>query len=104
MKRVDEMNPCSGRVDNPVYGFITAVLSGRRLTRFGDGSSTWRDYAHVDDVVAGLRAAMHRDEMARGGGGSTGGGGGGGVGDDVDEAGVDKGGGDDGDGGDGGDG
>jgi len=38
------------------------VLAGAPLTRFGDGGSTWRDYAHVDDVVAGLIAALHRGE------------------------------------------
>jgi len=49
-----------GRPDMAVYRIVTAVLAGSPLTRFGDGRSTWRDYAHVDDVVAGLIAALHR--------------------------------------------
>ena len=56
-----------GRPDMAVFRFITAMLSGADVFRFGDGMSTWRDYAHVDDVVAGLVAAMHRgDEMNEG--------------------------------------
>lgn len=55
-----------GRPDMAVYRFIVAVLAGKGLTRFGDGMSTWRDYCHVDDVVAGLIAALHREEGGNG--------------------------------------
>ena len=45
------------------FRFFTALLFGDgTLTRFGDGTSTWRDYAHVDDVVDALIRAMHRGD------------------------------------------
>ena len=53
-----------GRPDMAVYRFITALQSGDRIFRFGDGNSTWRDYLHVDDVVSGLISAAVRGETA----------------------------------------
>ena len=58
-----------GRPDMAVYRFITALQSGDRIFRFGDGNSTWRDYLHVDDVVSGLISAAVRGETAETAGG-----------------------------------
>ena len=47
-----------GRPDMAVWRFIQQLTSGARLTRFGDGQSTWRDYVYVDDVVDALTRAL----------------------------------------------
>jgi UDP-glucuronate 4-epimerase len=39
--------------------FMRAVLSGKPITVFGDGSMR-RDFTHVDDIVRGVLAAMDR--------------------------------------------
>lgn len=49
-----------GRPDMAVFRFIHSCQNGTTLFRFGDGKSTWRDYAHVADVADGLLRAMHR--------------------------------------------
>ena len=46
-----------GRPDMAPFRFIRDVLAGAPLTVQGDGSA-WRDYVHVDDVVAALLAAL----------------------------------------------
>ena len=51
-----------GRPDMAVFRFVRASLLGETLFRFGDGESSWRDYAHVTDVARGLFEAMHREE------------------------------------------
>ena len=51
-----------GRPDMAVFRFVRASLRGETLFRFGDGESSWRDYAHVEDVALGLFEAMHRDD------------------------------------------
>jgi UDP-glucuronate 4-epimerase len=38
-------------------------LAGRSLPVFGDGTAS-RDYTYVDDIVAGIRAAIHYDGAA----------------------------------------
>ncbi|HUP04563.1 MAG TPA: NAD-dependent epimerase/dehydratase family protein [Bryobacteraceae bacterium] len=45
------------RPDLAIRKFAEAILAGRPLPMFGDGSSS-RDYTYVDDIVAGFRAAM----------------------------------------------
>jgi UDP-glucuronate 4-epimerase len=52
--------PC-GRPDMAVWRFIKQLTSGARLTRFGNGQSTWRDYVYVDDVVDALTRALMVD-------------------------------------------
>lgn len=47
-----------GRPDMAVWKFIRQLTSGAKLTRFGDGTDTWRDYVHVDDVVDALIRAL----------------------------------------------
>ena len=41
-----------------VFRFVRASLRGETLFRFGDGESSWRDYAHVPRWP-GLFEAMH---------------------------------------------
>ena len=50
-----------GRPDMAVWRFIKALEEGKRLTRFGDGKSTWRDYVFIDDVVDALTRALMND-------------------------------------------
>jgi len=45
------------RTDLAIPTFATALVKGRPLTIYGDGSST-RDYTYVDDVVDGFCAAI----------------------------------------------
>jgi len=47
------------RPDLAIHRFVRAIAEGRPITLFGDGSSR-RDYTHVDDIVAGVRAALDR--------------------------------------------
>jgi UDP-glucuronate 4-epimerase len=48
------------RPDLAIHKFARLMLDGRPIPVFGDGS-TRRDYTFVDDVVAGIRAAMAYD-------------------------------------------
>lgn len=50
-----------GRPDMAVWRFIKQLSDGNKLTRFGDGNSTWRDYVYVDDVVDALIRALTCD-------------------------------------------
>jgi UDP-glucuronate 4-epimerase len=45
------------RPDLAIHKFARAIAEGRPIELFGDGS-TRRDYTYVDDVVAGIRAAI----------------------------------------------
>jgi UDP-glucuronate 4-epimerase len=45
------------RPDLAIHKFATAMLEGRPVTLFGDGT-TARDYTYVDDIVDGIVAAM----------------------------------------------
>ena len=46
-----------GRPDMVIFKFTKAILEGKELTRFGDGSSK-RDYTYIADVVSGILAAL----------------------------------------------
>ncbi|MEA3345772.1 MAG: GDP-mannose 4,6-dehydratase [Chloroflexota bacterium] len=46
-----------GRPDMAMYIFTSAIFEGRDLPMFGDGTSE-RDYTFVDDIVAGVLAAL----------------------------------------------
>jgi UDP-glucuronate 4-epimerase len=48
------------RPDLAIHAFARRLLKGDTIPMFGDGS-TRRDYTYVDDVVAGVRAAMAYD-------------------------------------------
>jgi UDP-glucuronate 4-epimerase len=48
------------RPDLAIHKFARLMLAGRPLPVFGDGS-TCRDYTYVDEIVAGIRAAMAYD-------------------------------------------
>jgi UDP-glucuronate 4-epimerase len=45
------------RPDLAICKFARAMRAGQRIPLFGDGS-TRRDYTYIDDIVAGVRAAM----------------------------------------------
>lgn len=47
------------RPDLAIRLFLTRVASGEPITLFGDGTTS-RDYTFVDDIVAGVLAAMDR--------------------------------------------
>jgi len=49
------------RPDLAIRGFAERILRGRPIQLFGDGSSA-RDYTHVDDIIAGVLAAIDRDQ------------------------------------------
>ncbi|MGI5828343.1 MAG: GDP-mannose 4,6-dehydratase [Patescibacteria group bacterium] len=48
-----------GRPDMAPYLFTEAALSGRPITRFGDGA-TKRDYTYIDDIVEGVFKAIEK--------------------------------------------
>jgi UDP-glucuronate 4-epimerase len=45
------------RPDLAIHSFARRLLAGEPLVMFGDGT-TRRDYTYIDDIVAGIRAAM----------------------------------------------
>ena len=52
------------RPEMAIHKFARAIAEGEPITLFGDGSSR-RDYTYVDDVVAGVVAAVDRAEGYR---------------------------------------
>lgn len=48
-----------GRPDMAYYSFTKAILEGRKIDVFGDGSVS-RDFTYVDDIVAGVLSALDR--------------------------------------------
>jgi len=51
----------SQRPDLAIHKFTKAILKGKPITMYGDGSTS-RDYTFVDDVVQGVVASMHYDK------------------------------------------
>jgi UDP-glucuronate 4-epimerase len=51
------------RPDLALAVFTAAILAGRRIPLFGDGSIR-RDFTHVSDICAGLQAALTRPNLA----------------------------------------
>lgn len=49
------------RPEMAIHKFARAITDGDSIPFFGDGSSR-RDYTYVDDIVAGVRAAMERQD------------------------------------------
>jgi len=49
-----------GRPDMAPYLFTSAILDGREVKMFGDGTSQ-RDYTFIADTVAGVMAALDKD-------------------------------------------
>lgn len=49
-----------GRPDMAPYIFTRAIAEGSTISRFGDGTSS-RDYTYIDDIVAGVIAALDAD-------------------------------------------
>jgi len=50
----------AGRPDMAPFLFTWKIMHGEPITRFGDGS-TQRDYTYIDDIVAGVLAALDRN-------------------------------------------
>lgn len=48
-----------GRPDMAYYRFTQAILAGEKIDVFGDGSVE-RDFTYIDDIVAGVLAALDR--------------------------------------------
>jgi UDP-glucuronate 4-epimerase len=48
------------RPDLAIHKFARLMTGGRAVPVFGDGS-TRRDYTYIDDIVAGIRSAIHYD-------------------------------------------
>jgi UDP-glucuronate 4-epimerase len=46
------------RPDLAIHSFSRAILEGRPIQQFGDGS-TRRDYTYIDDILQGVSAALH---------------------------------------------
>ncbi len=49
------------RPDMAIHAFTAAILAGREIPMFGDGS-TERDYTHISDILQGVLRALDRDE------------------------------------------
>jgi UDP-glucuronate 4-epimerase len=49
------------RPDLAIHKFAKLISAGQPIPVFGDGS-TRRDYTYIDDIIAGLRAAMDYDQ------------------------------------------
>ncbi len=45
------------RPDLAIHKFARAMLAGEPITMFGDGTTS-RDYTYIDDIIAGVRAAI----------------------------------------------
>jgi UDP-glucuronate 4-epimerase len=52
-----------GRPDMAYFSFMAAIMEGRGLRIFGDGSMR-RDFTYIDDIVAGVVAALDRPPAA----------------------------------------
>ncbi|HVZ02642.1 MAG TPA: NAD-dependent epimerase/dehydratase family protein [Dongiaceae bacterium] len=48
-----------GRPDMAYYRFVMDIFAGKKIPVFGDGSQR-RDFTYVDDIVAGVLAALDR--------------------------------------------
>jgi len=51
------------RPDLAIHSFTRRILAGEPITMFGDGTEA-RDYTYIDDIVAGVLAAMAWTETA----------------------------------------
>jgi UDP-glucuronate 4-epimerase len=49
------------RPDLAIHKFTKAILQGKPITMYGDGSTS-RDYTYVDDIVNGVIGAIHYDK------------------------------------------
>ena len=46
-----------GRHDMAPYKFLTSIMEGKPITKYGDGT-TYRDYTYIDDIVSGVIESM----------------------------------------------
>jgi len=52
-----------GRPDMAYYRFVADTFAGKKIPVFGDGSQS-RDFTYIDDIVAGILAALDRPPQA----------------------------------------
>lgn len=50
-----------GRPDMAPYLFVDALFNGKKIKKFGDGSSVKRDYTYVGDVVNGIMKCLDKN-------------------------------------------
>lgn len=50
----------SGRPDMAPFLFVDSIYKGKKIKKFGDGSSK-RDYTYIDDIVSGVISAIETD-------------------------------------------
>ena len=53
-----------GRPDMAPYKFIKAIITGKEIEKYGDGTSS-RDYTYIDDIVSGIIGALHNVKQKR---------------------------------------
>ena len=53
----------SQRPDLAIHKFMKAILTGKPITMYGDGSTS-RDYTYVDDIVNGIISSITYDKSA----------------------------------------
>lgn len=46
-----------GRPDMAPFKFLTRIMKGEKIDKYGDGSS-YRDYTYIDDIVSGIMGAV----------------------------------------------
>ena len=46
-----------GRPDMAPYKFLKAIMNGKPIDKYGDGSSS-RDYTYIDDIVSGIVSSL----------------------------------------------
>ncbi|MBC7449597.1 MAG: GDP-mannose 4,6-dehydratase [Hymenobacteraceae bacterium] len=51
------------RPDLAIHKFARLLMAGQPIPQFGDGS-TRRDYTYIDDIVAGIQAAIHYNKSS----------------------------------------
>lgn len=51
-----------GRPDMAPYKFMKAIIEGREIEKYGDGSTS-RDYTYIDDIVNGILSALENKKM-----------------------------------------
>lgn len=49
------------RPDLAIHKFTKAILNGKPITMYGDGSTS-RDYTYIDDIIKGILAAIKYDQ------------------------------------------
>jgi UDP-glucuronate 4-epimerase len=51
-----------GRPDMAPYKFMKAIIEGREIEKYGDGSTS-RDYTYIDDIIDGILGALENKKL-----------------------------------------